>query len=206
MPQTPAGIVYPDAASPYPEADWWEDLAFSIDETIIGTTQQRIASDTHTGGSFSITVPDGQFSTLRLTLRGALTEAGNDNIGLRINGDTTANLHNSTLVTRTAEAGNPVSAEPEGITDLPASITWRIARWSAAVGCAATVDLFMTDIASLISFESHSVKPSTTSAAQRQHSYGWGRIEATRLLTSLFVVTFGTNTFNSLKWWLDGSG
>lgn len=181
---------------------WWSDLAFSIDETIATGLHQRIDSGEHDGGSFLIPVPDSQFSTLRLTLRGAI-DVNDRNIGLRINGDTSAGLHTSGWKSERFSDGARVTAN--SASGHLSGLTWRIAHWSQAAGNTAVVDLIQTDEPSFISFQCAAQRVSTNDAFHLD-TVAKGRLNATRLLTSLQVVTFDGNQFVGLRWWLDGSG
>lgn len=194
-------------------ADAVEEELDRVETTVIGGIDSRVAAleavptppswvaiqsgTVSNAATFVISgIPTGVYSRLRLHMFGN-NETTVDPIRIRVNGDSTTDLHKSGYLTHDAEGTLQFS------TDLFDAEFWEIATWGTANGCTAEVTLFGTHTFNPVGFLGSGSRPASTLAGH-QFTRSWGRLNSPRLVDSLRVSGPQGNNF-STEWWLEGS-
>ena len=146
-----------------------------------------------TTGQFTIAVPAG-YEHLRLKLRGHKDAVGD--VAIRVNEDSTAELHRWFLIEQPAEGSD---------TKRFASATaWRVAEWSTVPGALADATLWRVTGGLDVSFNSTGVRQGTV-ASTHKVLHGAGKLTAGRTVTSLQVISITAGvSFTECEWWLEG--
>lgn len=147
-------------------------------------------------------IDSGDFDIVRLYLRGALaslTGGGNGEIGIRVNNDSTADMHWRQMITWNCSDGS--------VNDAIANdgSVWRLAQWSdSASSNVAYATIYRTHLNSFLGFEGggHRASPS---ASGRRRSLSSGSLSQTRLLTSINVRNVFTGAeIDHCHVWIEG--
>lgn len=156
-----------------------------------------LASGTESGAAFDIPVPAG-FDILRLYLFGDLDGSGT--VRLRINGDSTAGLHEAGMISHRPDTGAIVDA----LSTAGATTAW-LANWGTVSGNTVEATIFCPNAAGAPSWTSIGVRHSA-SPGGGFHSKGWGHCTSDRTVSSLNIRPFSdnANVFATCHWWLEG--
>lgn len=156
-----------------------------------------LGSGVESGAAFDIPVPAG-FEILRLHLFGDLD--GNGTVRLRINGDATAGLHNTAMVTETAESP-PVLAT----TFSTNATAWFLANWGTVSGNTVEATIWCLNASGAPVYRSVGVRMSANDNGMIE-SRCRGFLDADRTVSSLSVRPFSdvSNLFATCHWRLEG--
>lgn len=156
---------------------------------------QGVAEDT-TNAGINIAVPPGQYSQLRLTLRGHTQDL--TQVAMRINGDSTAMYLHGRITRRASDGGIVTAAHNESGT------LFLLGEWSTLSANSAVIDLFGVDGDFFIGHQSRVARMSQVNTNHRITD-SWGRITETRLLTHINIRTNTVGVgYSSLRWQLIG--
>lgn len=157
-----------------------------------------LGSGAATGGAFTINVPAGVYSRLRLTLLGDLDGTGT--VRCRVNGDSTAGLHGGGMIVNRASDGAETSVE-----FTAGDTAWRLCEWGTTANGPMIADFIGTDTLGLVAFLASGARISAT-ATSHLISRSYGRLVVARQVTSLNIRPFSdaANLFADVKWWLEG--
>lgn len=117
----------------------------NVDNLDAEVAWKRIAEGTHTGSAFSIPVPSGEYSQLKLNLRGHLDGIGT--VRLRINDDTSAGHR---TMARGIEHNGTIGASAQS----DEANQWICAHWASTAGNTCTVHLYVTDVTANVGYDS----------------------------------------------------
>ncbi len=145
------------------------------------------------GGRF----PAGTFSCIRFRGRGNTATASW--VTLRVNGDTTASMHESAWIRRQAGDGS-VDTSGRDSTSI-----WRLGSFGSFPGSSVFETTIMnTQVSNRLGFQSRGSSLGSTAAVSFT-SETWGSLTESRLLDSLRISTFDPNSdFMNLDWQVEG--
>jgi hypothetical protein len=163
----------------------------------------HISSSTFSGSGTSsftvLSVPAG-FASLRLRMVGRLID-GEDRIGIRVNADSTANLH-----VWGGNSRDSVSATGDQFF-AGESTMWHVGLWAAGVNNTVDVHIDLNvPFGTRASFRSESTRNSGTASANKR-SFFHGNLAADRTVTSLVVLratTAASTGFDPTRLTLEG--
>jgi hypothetical protein len=147
--------------------------------------------DLTAGGAF----PAGTFRMIRIFFRGAIS-TDDTNLNCRVNGDSTAGLHERGAITRQLSDGSVVTSFASAAT------SWPLGRFSTFAANNAEITVFDTHLNTTISFMSRGHRASSVATAM-QIQEGGGRLAANRLLSTLTVFPT-SGSVSSIRWIAEG--
>lgn len=164
-----------DTWVPVAQVGGWETI---VSTTISGNTDIDITL----GGRY----PAGTFDTIWIKLVGGLTESA-EQIAVRVNGDSTAGLHEWAYTATELLTGGVDSAEADE------SGIWEVARWGGNDNCTAECTIYGTDADALLSFQGEGYRSASTQSL-RQRTLSGGQLASSRLLSSVEIRASGLAT------------
>ena len=167
----------------------WRPIVF---DTFSG--QPPFTVDLTAGGKF----PVGTFAATRVRARGSL-QGGAGVVTMRINNDTTEDMHVSSLVRWVASDGSVAD------TDFAESTVWRLARWGSLTSRSnLECVIFHSDVSAIPSFQSSS-RQLGSSAAASFVTECWGALSQSRQVSSLrFSTLAGDPDFAQFHYQIEG--
>lgn len=156
-----------------------------------GEELSNFTIDLTAGGKF----PAGTFSLIRVYLRGSLTVDG-VRIQVRVNGDTTPELHLRSWMVHRMDTGALVESGADAVT------SWPVGLWSTGASCNSRITIYRTDVSSILSFDAVGYRASSGNTL-RYRMQSNGHLAAARLLSSLQVFPF-TGSIARCFWWAEG--